>query len=386
VPNFQNRVYLLLLLLSVSGNVCGQNNFAEVDKTIAQIPDSLTVSTEKIAAYIKNHFESETEKARAVFYWTASNISYDIDNMFAINFNENEQDQINKTLESKKGICMHYARVFNDIANKVGVKTVEVEGYTMQNGFTDYIPHLWCASEIDGDWYVFDPTWGSGYIKNGKFVKKINNDYFKVNPWKIIETHMPFDYLWQFMNFPITNQEFYSHNTKIDRSKLFFDFDKEISLYETLDEIAKLEASVVRIEAMGVKNAMIFDRLAWKKRQLEYLKMKKNMDDFSVITNTYNVAINEMNEFIAFRNKHFKPEITDAQLKSKIDIPKERLIECQKRLKDFVLYDKLNQPTLDSFKKGLELAIEQFEEHEKFVTEYLKKTKTLRKMMFYKKL
>jgi alpha-D-ribose 1-methylphosphonate 5-triphosphate diphosphatase PhnM len=75
VPNFQNRVYLLLLLLSVSGNVCGQNNFAEVDKTIAQIPDSLTVSTEKIAAYIKNHFESETEKARAVFYWTASNIS-----------------------------------------------------------------------------------------------------------------------------------------------------------------------------------------------------------------------------------------------------------------------------------------------------------------------
>ena len=44
--------------------------------------------------------------------------------MFAINFNENEQDQIKNTIEKKKGICMHYARVFSDIANKTGVKTL----------------------------------------------------------------------------------------------------------------------------------------------------------------------------------------------------------------------------------------------------------------------
>jgi transglutaminase/protease-like cytokinesis protein 3 len=29
--------------------------------------------------------------------------------------------------------------------------------------------HAWCASKIDNQWYIFDPTWGSG-LNNGKFV------------------------------------------------------------------------------------------------------------------------------------------------------------------------------------------------------------------------
>lgn len=374
---------LFLLLVSALGFA---QDYAEIDEKMRAIPDSLTVSTDKIAAYVTANFESETEKIRAVFYWTTANISYDVENRFAINFNESEQDQIQKTLLTRKGICMHYARVFSEIANKSGIKTLAVEGYTMQNGFTDYIPHLWCASKIDGVWAIFDPTWGSGYIRNSKFVRKINNNYFKANPLKMIESHMPFDYLFQFSNFPVSNQEFYDHKTKIDRSKTYFDFEKEIPIYESIDEKSQLEASIARIEAMGVKNAMIFDRLAWKKRQLEFLKMKQNMDDFNQISNLYNAAINETNELINFRNKLFKPEVSDAVLQSKIDSPKAKFNESKTRLNNFVLYDKTNQGTIDSLKKAVDIALTQFADYENFVAEYLKKPKAARKMMFYKRL
>jgi len=155
-----------------------------------------------------------------------------------------------------------------------------------------------------------------------------------------------------------------------------------------MGEIPQLEASITRMESMGVKNAMIFDRLAWKKRQLEFLKAKKNRDDFASIESVYNEAVNEMNDYIAFRNKQFKPVVTDAQLKSKINTPKEKLLDCQKRIADFVLYDKqdANASSLESFKKALEQVLEQCNEQEKFVIEYLKKPKISRKMMFYKKI
>jgi transglutaminase/protease-like cytokinesis protein 3 len=40
------------------------------------------------------------------------------------------------------------------------------------------------------------------------FIKKLNNAYFKVEPAQIIASHIPFDYLWQFLNYPITNGGF----------------------------------------------------------------------------------------------------------------------------------------------------------------------------------
>lgn len=380
-----SRRFLVVFLILLSA--CGfAQGFSAVDKVMQDIPDSLTVSTQKIADYITQNFNTESEKVRAAFYWTAANISYDLDNRFAINFNESEQEQIQKTLLTKKGICMHYARVFNDIANKSGVKSLTVEGYTMQNGFTDYIPHLWCAANVDGKWYVFDPTWGSGYISRGKFVKKYNGKYYKANPSSVIETHMPFDYLFQFSNFPVTNQEFYDHKTQIDRSKTFYDYESEISKYEAMDEIRQLEAATARIEANGVKNAMIFDRLAWKKRQLDYLKMKRNMDDYNKISTTYNEAINEINELINFRNKKFKPEIPDAALKAKIDSPKAKLTDCKEKLARFVLHDKNNQAAVDSLQKAVDMAISEFAQHENFVAEYLKAPKATRKLLFYKKM
>ena len=107
------------------------------------------------------------------------------------------------------GFVFSDAALFTKIAGGCGIKSFVVEGYTKQNGFADFIPHAWAAANIDAVWYMFDPTWGSGYINGGKFYKKINNEYFKTPPAVLLKSHIPFDYLFQLVNYPITNQEFY---------------------------------------------------------------------------------------------------------------------------------------------------------------------------------
>jgi hypothetical protein len=42
------------------------------------------------------------------------------------------------------------------------------------------------VSKIDNQWYIFDPTWGSGFVNNGKFVNAFDDRYFKANPSEML--------------------------------------------------------------------------------------------------------------------------------------------------------------------------------------------------------
>jgi transglutaminase/protease-like cytokinesis protein 3 len=230
-------IYVLLaFLFSILSFAQRQTQYAIVDKQMSEIPLRFTYSTDAIAHYINARFQTEDEKIRAVFYWTASNISYDLDKLSDLNNKETSENNSEKTLNSKKGVCSDYTKIFKEIANKVGVKTEIISGYTKQNGVVVAISHAWCASKIDNLWYIFDPTWGSGHVNNGKFVTSFDDHYFKVNPNKIITSHMPYDYMWQFLNYPISNQEFYNGRTASANSKKRFDFEAEISNYNTYRE------------------------------------------------------------------------------------------------------------------------------------------------------
>lgn len=297
--------------------------------------------------------------------------------MFAVNFNENAHDKIEKTLKMRKGVCINYAEVFNEIANKVGVQCFVIEGFTKQKGFADYISHAWCGAKIDGKWYVFDPTWGSGGISGGKFIKKVNNYYFKSDASKIITSHMPFDYMWQFLNYPVTNQEFYNNNFAVNKTKSNFNFDAEIEKYNSLSHIDQLVRSADRIEKNGVKNAMIFDRLSYKRNEVEMLK-------FNEVVNLHNNGINELNTFITFRNNQFKPNVSDEELKKMINSPKTKLLKSKELLENLDTVSKNNQANVSSLKTGINQTLSQVEEQFLFVEKYLSKSKLARKTLFSK--
>jgi len=362
------------------------NPFAQTDVRALQLPDSASHSVSSIAAYINSNFTTATDKARAIFIWIAGNIQYDIDNMFAIDFYEDTAAKIARPLQTRKGICENYASLFSAISNQVGVHSLVIEGYTKQRGFVDYIPHAWCAVQIDGSWWLIDPTWGSGYVDQGKFVRKVNEDYFKASPETFIKTHMPFDYQWEFLNYPVTNQEFYEGKTTPDKSKPFFDFQDSVVAYEAMTHIQQETVESVRVAKNGLRNGMVFDWLRHLKLDLENDRQNRLIDAYNGSLQDYNSAIRVFNVFIDYRNQQFKPEKPDPEIQQMLDTVTHVLQTLRTRTSGIVLTDadsRIQQP-LQQLKTSIEALAGKVKEQQDFLTQYLSKGRSGRKAMFYK--
>ena len=374
-------IFLFLSVLSVGQTKTG---YTDIDNKISRIPVELSSSTTGIAKFISDSFKTDTEKIRAVFYWTATNISYDVPNMFEPNQLQSSQEKIENTLKTKKGVCIHYAEVFNDISNKIGIKCQIIQGYTKQNGKVANLSHAWCAAQIENKWFVFDPTWGAGGVTNGKFVKKLNNAYFKAEPSKIIATHMPFDYLWQFLNYPITNEDFYAGKIQLDKTKKYFDFEKEIELYLKKSENDQLFETAERIEKNGIKNAMILESYNVKKSQWGTAMQNANVEKINSIVAELNEAVLLLNDFIMYRNKKFKPTFSDEKIRQMIQTPREKLLKCQNDVFKLIMVGSDNTANVNSIKNSIAQNLILADEHASFVKEYLSKSKLMRKTMFSK--
>ena len=75
--------YLKLIILFVSSFGFGQNaiKYDDIDRKMDAIPTDLESSTASIASYIFNNFSGTQDRVRAAFYWTASNIAYDVESL-----------------------------------------------------------------------------------------------------------------------------------------------------------------------------------------------------------------------------------------------------------------------------------------------------------------
>lgn len=361
------------------------NVYAAIDKLALQLPDSLTKTSDGIAKYINSNFKSTTDKARAAFIWIATNIEYDINNIFAINFYESKEEKISKVLKTRKGICENYAALFNDICAKLEIISFVVEGYTKQNGFTDYIPHAWCAALINDSWLIFDPTWGSGYVSGGKFYRKINNDYFKANPSSLLKSHMPFDYLWQFVNYPITSQEFYEGKTQSNTTKPFFNYSDSIKVYEKLNHDEQLVATSKRIEENGIKNSLIFDRLQHIKREIENNRQNSIIALYNDAIFNYNEGINSFNLFIQYRNKQFLPQKTDPEIQSMINSVTNKFTNAKTKLSYIKDPDASTINSMKQLTNSIEEALVHVKEQQDWLNTYFSKGKSGRKSMFYER-
>lgn len=380
----KNNFILFSLFITLLSFGQGSTDYTLVDAKMAIIPSNQTTSTTAIAAYINTNFKTETDKIRAAFYWTASNIRYDVTTRYAVNFSETAQDKITRTLKTRKGVCSHYAAVFKELSDKIGIESYIIQGYNKQNGTVGKLAHAWTAAKIDTKWYLFDPTWGSGYVHNGQFIKKLNNVYFKADPAKIIASHIPFDYLWQFLYYPITSSEFYAGKVQINTSKKYFDFEREISKYNAMSETDQLYAAAERIEKNGLKNALVLERYDFKKKKLEYLRRNANIEKLNAIVNEMNLAVVLLNDFVHYRNNQFKPTFSDDEISKMIQTPQEKLAKCQDAIYAVGSVGSENSANMTSVKKSLSKALAQANEHASFVQNYLSKSKSSRKTMFSK--
>ena len=363
---FKIKLLFVILLLLLNSVLYPQKriDFTSIDNLMSQIPDSLTRSTSGIAGFINSNLNNQKDKAYAIFTWITNNVQYDVDNMFNIEFYQNSINNVAEVLNSRIGICMHFADLFKEIATKVGIKSYVILGYTKQHGIIDYIPHSWCAGLVDSSWYLFDPVWGSGFIQNGKFVKRRNLTYYMTKPKNFIKSHMPFDPLWQFINYPITNQEFLNGETSINKSKAYFNFADTLQKHENQSEIDQIASSIKRIKQNGIKNVLTF-------REIEYLSNKILTVNYNKAVNLYNQGINQFNKSISIWNQ-FKPEKNINTMIRLIDSAEFSLNSSRAKLKEIKNPTGFYNTSINQLNMSINIAIENLIEQKAALDRYQK--------------
>lgn len=93
---------------------------------------------------------TDEEKAKVTYAWILNNITYDYNcNPFY------QYSDLDKTLQTKKGICYDIANLFTAICRSQNIPCYSIDGYLK----TDYeYKHTWNRVYIDGEWYNVDIT------------------------------------------------------------------------------------------------------------------------------------------------------------------------------------------------------------------------------------
>ena len=379
---FKIKVLFLILFFCTFSEINAQMNkkYSSVDKIALTIPDSLTTSSKDIANYINTLALSDENKLRVIYIWITKNIQYDTEKKYS--FDQDSTDIIAKTLNTRKGVCTNYAELYSSIANKVGVKSNIIYGYTIQNGQVDYNPHSWCVSIIDSNWYIFDPTWGSGFIQNSKFIQHIDDNYFKMSPDRAIKTHMPFDPLWQLLNHPISNLEF-GNNTVQRNESILFNFNDTLKAYEKQSDIKRLISKRERIANNGINSFLIFTIIQQLDTQIANYYQENTYRKYDLALHAYKEGIYMLNRFIEHKNNQFLPNSGDLYLKQKLDDIENSFAESIDNLESI---DKPNiklERSIGQLYKSIDAIMKNVNEHSLFLDKFMKTPKKDRKSLFY---
>ena len=257
------QLFILLLFINFC---CYAQDFSKVDEIVTSYPRFSKV--ENLAAKIKQDFSSETNKARAAFFWLANNIRYNLKEFYnpkqrhySFRYSTEEEKErklqaikdklISDTFRNKTGVCEEYAQSFKKICDLLEIEAEVIKGY-VRNDVNEIgkIPnttnHAWNAVKINGKWVILDATWAAGYEYNARWIQKFNDYYFNIPKNKIFKTHYPEDKLWvlrfgrveinDFFNQPIFSDDFLK-----SKAELIFPINGIITINKSKSIILKFK-------------------------------------------------------------------------------------------------------------------------------------------------
>jgi len=104
--------------------------------------------------------KKDKEKVMAIYGWIKENVCYD----YEANPLYQHVD-IEKTLQTKKGICYDYACLFAALCHCQGIPCYVLDGYSRENSSDK---HTWNRVFYDGCWWNLDVTFDAVQYQSGK--------------------------------------------------------------------------------------------------------------------------------------------------------------------------------------------------------------------------
>lgn len=317
-------IFLCCNLLVAHAQPRNSEDFSDI--SWFSVPGSESNTTGEIAAYIKKHFKTDEQKAKAAYAWVTANIKYDKDSIHYVVSDESRDERVTYAMRRRKGVCENFAAIFTDICLKSGLRSYMVEGFALENGHIKTQPHAWSATEIDTSWFLFDPTWDAGFSYSGSFRKA---NFFKVSPQDFITSHYPFDPLFQFLNYPVTYASLSKGNEK---KRVYFNYRDSIKVLENSDSLSRYIARYQRIQKNGWPASLIDSKLKQTKLEIELIYQDDDMGNYNKAVAELNYATQLLNNFIVYRNDQFLPARKEDQVLQDFQYINDKLSQAARRL------------------------------------------------------
>lgn len=356
------------------------------------IPDTELATPATLSHYLSAHTTSRKEFVRQLYSWLVWNIGYDVTNMYNPDYYKDTLDAALKTLKNKVGVCQGYANLYYLVCKEAGIPVYLIGGYTKSYNKIDNASHAWIAVQVDSTWYLTDPTWGAGVLNNNKFVRKPVDSYFLVPASTFVQTHMPFDPLWQLLEHPYRHDEFQEKYLKPVTGRAVFNYKDSLVAYDRMkDDLLKYQLVINRIAANGITNQMISHELMYYKNLVRYIAENRKVaaanraiDDFNRSSNQYNRAVNLFNEYVQFKNNQFRPSKPDGEIKEMVNAIGRKLADSRKGLAGLDRSEGAIRGNLTELEESLGSLEKKVTEEQAFVDKYIRTGKMFRKSLFYK--
>ncbi len=314
------KTYFLLTALCLSGTgLPGLAQTADCISTVPDIPEAYTRSADSLALYIDACYDNDADKARAIYEWITRNMTYNVYTTFTSR-NEvySEAKDLQETLRTRTGICKQFALLFKTVAEKVGIPAYIVSGYNKFNGALLPSPHEWCAAKIGAQWFFYDPTFGMGYINsNSQFVHDPTLKYCQATPQLLIQTHMPYDPIWQLLEQPYRYEEFDkdTYNPQANPRPVCH-FNDSILAYTRQSRIEQLADSYNRVLRNGKANPLVDYYIELTQANIRIYQQQKVYDIYKEAMKLQNMGADLANDFIRYRRQAFQPERKEDEVRS----------------------------------------------------------------------
>ncbi|WP_299273205.1 transglutaminase domain-containing protein [uncultured Psychroserpens sp.] len=218
----KTRLYVLLFIVAWPSYAQLSDfdhiNFRKADSTAMACKDEGLYNLPQLTQKLTSHLDTDVERFRAIYLWVCTNIANDYslylknkrkrykfknDSLKLSAWNDRFKKVIfRKLLKQKRTICTGYAYIVQELAKLANLDCEIVHGFG-RTSMTDIerlnTPnHSWNAIQLNGKWYLCDPTWASG-IPNPEtnvFKFQYNDGMFLTNPQLFAVNHFPLDLKW----------------------------------------------------------------------------------------------------------------------------------------------------------------------------------------------
>jgi transglutaminase/protease-like cytokinesis protein 3 len=216
----KNIFYIFLFLNFLFSSYIYSQKYNSVDSIVDTYPKNV-ITADSLVELINKDFSKQNEKARAVFRWVATNITYDVSLAESMNYisknafsykTEKERDikekkfkldLVSATMNTKKTVCHGYAALMEYLYLKLGLESTIVFGNLKADPsqigeMPDVTNHAWNVVKIDNVWQFVDATLAAGFVssKTNLFKFYFNDAYFFTNPDRFFLNHYPADEKW----------------------------------------------------------------------------------------------------------------------------------------------------------------------------------------------